>query len=64
MAPKCKIVDIEELAKLMLRYWGIGPELTSDEREILMFSLSLENAALGGEIDKRAKEALKKHQAP
>ena len=51
------------IARLMLRYWGIGENLDSDEKEVLMFALSIENEGLGGSIHKDAKLILAKRLA-
>lgn len=48
------------LGQLMMRYWGIGDNLDSDEREILLFALMVENKGLDGSIYKQAKTAFKK----
>ena len=54
------VVDIETLSGLMLRYWGIGPALDPDEREVLLCALVNENRHLGGALHQRAAEALKR----
>lgn len=56
---KCAIVGEHQLASLMVRYWGIGSELSSDEREILLFGLNPQSEHLGGSIYKEAKILLK-----
>lgn len=48
------------LARLMLRYWGVGDELDSDAKEILMFALANENKELNGTIHQKARELFKK----
>ncbi len=46
---KCKIVGKEGLDRLMLKYCGmVGGELTSDERELLLFALYIESRDRGG----------------
>jgi hypothetical protein len=55
------VISPDNIATLMLRYWRfIGPELTNDEREILLFAHTLENEVMGGGIFKNAKAKLAK----
>jgi len=45
---RCAIVGEQQMLVLMMRYNGIGTQLTNDEREILMLHLVLESEAHGG----------------
>ena len=45
---KCRIMDAAAIVKLLVRYNGIGKELTNDEREILLFALYNESNASNG----------------
>jgi hypothetical protein len=44
----CVIVGEASLVKLLVRYNGIGKELTHDEKEILLFALYNESKSNGG----------------
>lgn len=54
------VIGTEQIAALLIRYWGIGTELTSDESEILLFALTLENKGLGGQIHRLAESKFKR----
>jgi hypothetical protein len=60
MALKHGAQDEDFLGQLMIRYWGVGENLDSDEREILMFALASENKGLNGSIYRQGKEVFKK----
>jgi hypothetical protein len=42
------ILTERDIEKLLIRYNGIGKELTSDERELLLFALYNESELQGG----------------
>jgi len=51
----CAIVGEKQLERLMMKYLGLStPNLTNDEREILLFALYMESDARGG-LGSRAK---------
>lgn len=53
---ECAIVDDKALVNLSIRYMGVGPTLTHDETEILLFALYVESQERGGMIADAAKE--------
>lgn len=55
----CLIASENYISELVVRYWGIGKNLNRDEKEVLMFALSLENEKLGGTIHAGAARLLK-----
>jgi len=44
---------------LLLRYWGFGRALTSEEKDILLFALDTENKSLHAPTHLRALERLR-----
>ena len=52
---RCVIVGEAALVKLLVRYNGIGPGLTNDEKEILLFGLYNDSIKHGG-LAKKAEE--------
>jgi hypothetical protein len=55
---RCAIFDADALAKLMVRYYGVGKLLSHDEEIVLTAALSMENQQLGGTLHKRAMELI------
>jgi len=55
----CAVIGLNAIAGLMVRYWGVGTELSNDEREVLLIALATENEALGGQIHRDAATLLK-----
>ena len=49
----------ETVTGLLVRYWGLGRSLSSDEKELLLLALDEENKSLQGPIHLRAIERLK-----
>jgi hypothetical protein len=48
-----------KITDLLVRFWGLGRELDSDERDTLLAALDEENKFIGGPIHLRALERLK-----
>ena len=44
----------DAVTDLLVRYWGVGKQLTEDEKEILLVALDEENRKLRGPIHRRA----------
>jgi hypothetical protein len=53
------VITQERNIDLLLRYWGWGKALDTDERDVLLTALSAENKFIRGPLHVRALERLK-----